>query len=114
MMPARGGFIKPHTDAPQKLITLVVSMIDQDEWNPDWGGGTAMLRTKDITRSFNHVNAQFDFADVEPLETFPFVANQCIVFVKTFNSFHAVYPTQGPEGGPMRRTLTINIESWGT
>ena len=113
MMPAAGGFIKPHTDAPQKLITLVVSMINCDEWNDSWGGGTATLRPRDARKTFNHMNKQFEFDDVVPIKTFPFAGNQCVTFIKTFNSFHAVYPTMGPADGPMRRTLTINIESWG-
>jgi hypothetical protein len=114
MMPSNGGFIKPHTDAPQKLITLVISMIRDEEWLPEWGGGTSTLRPKDMSRSFNQMNAQYEFNDMEPLETFPFVPNQCVVFVKTFNSFHAVFPTSGPANRAMRKTLTINIESWGT
>ena len=30
MLPANGGNIKPHTDAPQKLITLVFSIVGPD------------------------------------------------------------------------------------
>jgi len=46
---------------------------------------------------------------VERVRTLPFRPNQCVVFVKTFNSLHAVSPVGG---GPsvLRRTLTINIE----
>ncbi|MGJ0510260.1 MAG: hypothetical protein ACR652_24710 [Methylocystis sp.] len=40
LMHAHGGSILPHTDSPNKLITLVISMVRPDEWNEAWGGGT--------------------------------------------------------------------------
>jgi hypothetical protein len=113
MLPAAGGHIKPHTDAPQKLVTLVVSLFEEGSWNDAWGGGTEVQRPKDIRRNFNHLNRQFGFDEVDTIEVMPFKPNQCIVFVKTFNSFHAVSPMHGPNDGTMRKTLTINIESWG-
>lgn len=113
MLPAAGGNIKPHTDAPQKLITLVLSMVREGEWDDSWGGGTQVLRPKDTTRNFNFLNKQFEFDDCEAIDAFPFHPNQCVLFVKTFNSFHSVSPMTGPDDGTMRRTLTINIETWG-
>jgi hypothetical protein len=113
MMPADGGSIKPHTDAPQKLITIVLSMLRPGEWNPAHGGGTSMLRPKDVTRSFNYLNKQANFEDMDVLHTFEFLPNQCLIFVKTFNSWHSVTPMSGAGSNAMRKTLTINIESWG-
>ena len=109
-LPADGGCIKPHTDNPNKLITLVLSMVEPGEWDPRWGGGTAILRTIDPRRNFNFVNRQMEFADCEVLRTFEFIPNQCVLFVKTFNSHHAVLPMTGAGTGVLRRTLTINIE----
>ena len=37
--------------------------------------------------------------------------NQCVIFVKTFNSWHAVYPMTGHGSQALRKTLTINIET---
>jgi hypothetical protein len=51
----------------------------------------------------------FTFEDAEPLHTFDFRPNQCVIFIKTFNSLHCVRPMAGA-GSQMRRTLTINIE----
>lgn len=113
MLPASGGNIKPHTDAPQKLVTLVFSMLDDHEWRQEWGGGTAMLRTNEPALAFNHMNKQADFNRFEPVSVVEFVPNQCLIFIKTFNSWHTVYPMTGPADAPMRRTLTINIERWG-
>ena len=43
--------------------------------------------------------------------TYPFLANQAVVFTKTFNSWHAVRPMTGADSQAMRRSLTINIEA---
>ncbi len=110
MLPATGGCIRPHTDAPQKLITLVISMIKDGEWDTAFGGGTEVLRPIDKRKSFNFMNAYLEFDEVETIRTFDFVPNQCLLFIKTFNSLHAVRPMNGHEPDKMRKTITINIE----
>lgn len=109
MMPADGGHILPHTDHPTKRVTLVFSMVAAGEWQPDWGGGTDVLRPRDMRQNYNQLNRQLPFEDCERIRSYAFVPNQCIFFVKTFNSLHSVAPMQGP-AGVMRRTLTVNIE----
>ncbi|MDG2306269.1 MAG: 2OG-Fe(II) oxygenase [Candidatus Binatia bacterium] len=109
ILPGDGGHILPHTDAPQKLVTLVISMLGPDEWSDSWGGGTQVLRPKDPAVAFNKMNRYLGFDEVEPVRTLPFRSNQCVVFVKTFNSLHAVPPVGGG-AQVLRRTLTINIE----
>lgn len=110
-MPVTGGSIRPHTDHPSKAVTLVVSILEEGEWDTSWGGGTAVVRAKDPTRSFNRMNGYLDFDQVDAVRTFPFRPNQCLVFVKTFNSWHAVWPMTGADPNILRRTLTINIEA---
>ncbi len=109
MMPAAGGSILPHTDAPNKLITLVLSMNRPGEWRPEWGGGTSTLKPRDPRDTYNQLNRWLTFDAVDTLHTFAFEPNQCVTFVKTFNSLHCVHPMTGPEGA-LRKTLTINIE----
>lgn len=111
LMDGDGGNILPHTDAPNKLITMVVSIVTPEEWNQAWGGGTEICLPKDRTRLYNHMNAYMQFDEVETVKVFPFLPNQNIVFIKTYNSWHQVSPIKGGPGAPMRRTLTINIES---
>ena len=113
MMPAQGGHIIPHTDSPQKLITLVVSMVRPGEWQPEWGGGTDVLRPRNPADNFNYLNRQLPFEDVVVLDSFAFEPNQCVIFIKTFNSLHSVQPMRGPAQA-LRRTLTINIEASGS
>ncbi|HEY6231810.1 MAG TPA: 2OG-Fe(II) oxygenase [Pyrinomonadaceae bacterium] len=110
MLPADGGCIKPHTDAPQKIVTLVVAMLEAAEWNEAFGGGTEVMKPKDISRNYNRVNHQLEFDEVETLRTFEYQPNQCVVFIKTFNSLHGVRPMRGQGTKLMRKTLTINIE----
>lgn len=111
-MPITGGNILPHTDHPKKLITMVIPMLSENEWQEDaWGGGTAMVWPKEKSKIFNLMNHYLDFDDVERLKTFPFEPNQCLVFIKTNNSWHAVWPMTGDDSTILRKTLTINIES---
>lgn len=111
MLPADGGHIRPHTDGPNKFITLVIACMPENEWRGDYGGGTTVLKASEPHRIFNHVNKYQDFEETETLKTFPFVPNQCVLFVKTFNSLHAVAPMTQVGSKIMRKTLTINIET---
>lgn len=110
MLPASGGVMLPHTDARQKLITLIFSMIKDGEWDQSFGGGTDVLRPKDPRKYFNEMNNYLSYEDVEVLTTMDFEPNQCVIFIKTFNSWHGVKPMSGKDGSPMRKTLTLNIE----
>jgi hypothetical protein len=110
MMSAAGGNILPHTDSPQKHVTLVVSLIRPGEWDQAWGGGTDRMRPLDPSENFNLLNRYLRFDQVETVGTMAYEPNQCVIFIKTFNSLHAVRPMTGPRE-VMRRTLTVNIES---
>ena len=110
-MPAKGGGIRPHTDAPTKLVTLVMAFMKEGEWNEStWGGGTSVIVPKDRSRVYNFHNRFMEFEETEVLKTYPFTPNQCLLFIKTYNSWHSVQPMTGPET-VLRKTLTINIET---
>jgi hypothetical protein len=110
ILPADGGQLHPHTDSPSKIITWVVAMVHPGAWNHDFGGGTDVMRPKKTEQNFNWVNRYLEFDEVDILSTIPFNPNQALVFVKTFNSWHAVSPMKGEGSDDLRRTLTINIE----
>ncbi len=112
MLPADGGHILPHSDSPNKIITLIVSMVDDDEWDPEFGGGTDINAFKDRNKAFNQTNRQAQFSEVDVVDTFEFTPNQAVIFIKTFNSWHSVRPMRGIGSSAMRRTLTINIEAF--
>jgi phytoene dehydrogenase-like protein len=105
-----GGNLPPHTDAPSKAVTIIVSMAHEGEWHDAWGGGTTVCQPKDERLNFNKMNKPADFSDMDVIETYPFVPNQAIVFVKTHNSWHGVEPIVANDPSVLRRTLTINIE----
>jgi hypothetical protein len=111
MMPADGGHILPHTDTPRKIVTMVVSMLQDGEWDPGFGGGTDVNRPKDMHINFNRLNRQARFEDMEVLDSFEFTPNQAVIFIKTFNSWHSVRPMLGAGSAAMRKTLIINIET---
>lgn len=108
MMPYQGGHLKPHTDSPGKLITLVASILDSPPQDQSSGGGTAILKAKDPKKSFNYMNQQLEFSEVEVIESIEQKPQQVLAFVKTFNSLHAVFPMTGSAG--FRKSLTVNIE----
>ena len=112
-LPADGGYLPPHTDAPTKIATMIVSILDDNEWPAEFGGGTDINKPIDASRhGYNYLNEMADFDDMEVLGTYDFTPNQGILFVKTFNSWHSVRPIKGSGSKQLRKTLTINIESF--
>ncbi len=110
VLKADGGEVAPHTDTPKKIITLVLSMARDGEWNPEFGGGLDVNRPRDTQYAFNWTNRVVPWSAVDILETIPFVPNQCTVFVKTFNSLHSVRKMQVKGSTALRKTVTIVIE----
>ena len=107
---ADGGEVAPHTDTPRKIITLVVSMIAPGEWPVEFGGGLEIDRAIDDAYAFNWKNRIVPWDSMQAVETIPFVPNQCMIFVKTFNSLHSVRPMTQAGSKALRKTITIVIE----
>jgi hypothetical protein len=107
-LPADGGGIEPHTDIPSKVVTLILPMLKQGEWDITWGGGTDILRQRDPYKLLEDYKASRE--EFDRVETFHYAPNQCVIFIKTFNSWHSVGPISGYKSPLMRRTLTVNIE----
>jgi hypothetical protein len=109
VLKADGGEVAPHTDTPKKIITFVLSMIRDGEWDTATGGGLEVARTRDTKYAFNWNDRQVPWDRIEEIDTVPFVANQCIIFVKTFNSLHAVRKMTAKGSNALRKTVTIVI-----
>ncbi len=107
-LPGRDGGLMPHTDATGKLVTLVIAFPEEGEWQSDFGGGTSMVEPEDERLYFNRFNRTLPFDQVRVLRVVEYQSNQAMLFVKTFNSWHAVMPTTGPVDR-WRKTLTVNI-----
>ena len=106
-MPADGGKIAPHTDISSKAVTLIFSMLKPGEWKPKWGGGTDVLIPLDPDQPLASYKVPLD--QFKKVSSYAYTPNQCVIFIKTGNSWHSVGPMTGP-AGPMRRTITLNIE----
>lgn len=109
VLPTNGGSQRPHTDSPSKVVTLVLSLMKEGEWDPDWGGGTSICTPRDNTLRSNYSNKYLDFDDVEVIDTFPFLPNAGVMFVKTAVSWHCVTPINLPINGPIRKTVAISL-----
>ena len=107
---ANQGCLLPHTDRPGKLATLILPMMQPDEWNPALGGQTAINRPKNerLTFSFSCFK-KLDFSEVDELYSVPFAANQCLILVNALNGWHSVSPMQGQGSSLTRKTVIINI-----
>ncbi len=110
VLKADGGEVAPHTDTPKKIITLVLSMIGDGDWETRYGGGLDINRVTDQAYAFNWTNRIVPWDKIEIVETIPFVPNQCIIFVKTFNSLHSVRKMTERGSAALRKTVTIVIE----
>jgi hypothetical protein len=109
VLPTNGGSQRPHTDSPRKVVSMVLSLMKEGEWNADWGGGTSICRPKDSLLHSNYANQYLDFDDVEVVDTLPFVSNACVMFVKTDVSWHCVTPIYLKGKTPMRKTVSISL-----
>ncbi|MGN6720494.1 MAG: hypothetical protein ACTHLX_24275 [Candidatus Binatia bacterium] len=110
MFKADGGEVAPHTDTPKKIITLVLSMIREGEWDTRFGGALQINRATDNAYAFNLNNRIVPWDKVEVVDIISFVPNQCIIFVKTFNSLHSVRKMTQHDSSALRKTVTITIQ----
>ena len=108
-LPTDGGSQRPHTDSPRKVVSIVLSLMREGEWDQDWGGGTSLCRPKDQTMHSNYSNQYLDFCDVEVIDTLPFVPNAGVMFAKTDVSWHCVTPIKLSGKTAMRKTVAISL-----
>lgn len=110
VLKADGGEVAPHTDTQRKVVTLVISMCGEGEWREEIGGGLDVNRATNPRYAYNWKNRLVPWEDIEVIENIPFVPNQCIMFVKTFNSLHSVRRMTETGSDLLRKTITIVIE----
>jgi len=105
----KNGSHLPHTDHPKKVVSIIIPLIKENEWEEDWGGGTSICQPKDPSKNYNYMNSYLDFSEINILKTYPFKRNSAILFVKTFNSWHTVLPYTLIDS-VSRRSIVINIK----
>ena len=84
-----GGYmISPHTDSPQKILTFLM-YIPNDDDNLDLG--TSLFKPKN--KNFVSEEAtQFNFDDFDEIKKMPFKKNFAFGFIKNEKSFHGRLP----------------------
>lgn len=110
----QGCHIPPHTDLPEKLISLMI-YFPEDNIHYPLGTGTEFYSTKidDVDQASwdsswkkdNELKEFFEQHDI--FYTSPFTENKLVGFVKSSNSWHGVRQLNLPEN-VTRRSLNIN------
>jgi hypothetical protein len=117
-----GHCITPHSDAPYKLVSILVYFPFQD-WQSNWGGGTQFFRPKTVdaerrwcNSDVNHIK-EFGEAglnrfaqEMEVFHTAPFSANHFTMFFKSNHTFHAVDQIACPTNR-RRNCLVMNVNA---
>lgn len=110
MISANGGFIKPHTDGADKLISFVIPIIKNNDFKNIPNSGTDILRPTEDKYKYNFFNTTVPFEATEVVRKIPFNKNQIFLFVKTHNSLHSVGPMANPtEKSLMRKSINFFI-----
>lgn len=110
MISTNGGFIKPHTDGADKLISFVMPIVENNNISKIPNSGTNILQTNDNKYKYNLLNSTVPFELTEVVREIPFDKNQIFLFVKTHNSLHSVGPMENmSENNLMRKSINFFI-----
>jgi len=105
----RDAAVAPHTDAPRKLVSLMLYFRDPD-WRDEWGGATGFYAPRDPARARGWSATQrVDFDELEPIGEAAFRANRLAGFVRSPASWHGVRPIGCPPGRG-RKSLLVNLK----
>jgi hypothetical protein len=108
-IPCDGGFIAPHTDAPRKIITCVMPIVDKEEISNLKGVGTSMLEATNIKYKYNFLNQTVPLSDTKEIKYIDFLPNQMLMFIKTYNSLHSVGPIKSTNLTKSLKRKSINV-----
>lgn len=106
---ARDAVVAPHSDAPRKLVTLLLYFRDS-EWQDAWGGGTEYYAPLDPERARSWAATdRIPFEEFKSIGSTGYAANRLAGFVRSANSYHGVPPVTAPAGSS-RKALMINVK----
>jgi hypothetical protein len=101
----QGAVSLPHTDAPRKLVSLLLYFPDPD-WRPEWGGATEFFAPPPAAAG---PTERIGFEGLEPVGRAEFRPNRLAGFVRSAASWHGVRPLACPPGRA-RKALLINLK----
>ena len=104
-----GGFINPHTDGANKIITLIIPLIDNSKIYNVKNCGTKILETHDEKYSYNFMNKVVPWESTKIVKEIPFLDNQMMMFIKTHNSLHSVGPMNSLDSLLFRKSINFCI-----
>jgi hypothetical protein len=108
MLP-RDAVVVPHSDAPRKLVSLLLYFRDPD-WQDAWGGGTEFYVPLDPERARGWgATDRIPFEQFKTIGSTGFIGNRLAGFVRCASSFHGVPPLACPPGRT-RKALLINVK----
>jgi len=102
-----GSNVPPHTDAPEKLATLILYFATP-EWREEWGGGTLFYVPKDKALMRNWHNRRVPFDEATPVLNNEFVPNRLFIFTKSEDSLHGLPDISCPPD-IARNSVNINL-----
>tara|TARA_A100000164_G_C21931365_1_gene785795 strand:- start:1447 stop:2181 length:735 start_codon:yes stop_codon:yes gene_type:complete len=104
------GFIKPHTDGPDKLISFVIPIVEDENISNIQNSGTKILEPIDDKFKYNYLNKTVPYEATKIIREIPFNKNQIFLFIKTHNSLHSVGPMKkNREKIQMRKSINFFI-----
>lgn len=109
MLPADGGSVIPHTDSVGKIVTLILPMIGNGEWDRSLGGDTDINTPRSDHLRFNGVNGKARFEDMDIAASLAFEPNRAMLFIRTYDSWHSVRPMTVRGSSALRKTVTVSI-----
>jgi hypothetical protein len=104
-----GGFINPHTDGANKIITLIIPLIDNPAIYKVKNCGTKILETYSDAYSYNFMNKTVPWELTKTITEVPFLDNQMMLFIKTHNSLHSVGPMESLDNSLFRKSINFCI-----
>jgi hypothetical protein len=108
MLP-RDAVVVPHSDAPRKLVSLLL-YFREPSWQDAWGGGTEFYLPLDPERARGWgATERIPFEEFKTIGSTPFVANRLAGFVRCARSYHGV-PALSCPPGTTRKALLINVK----
>ena len=110
MISTDGGFIKPHTDGPNKILNFIIPVIDNEQVCNVENSGTKILLTDNEQFQYNFLNKTVPYEYTKNVREISFKKNQMLFFVKTHNSLHSVGPMKNINNQTlMRKSINFSI-----
>lgn len=110
MISTDGGFIKPHTDGPNKILNFIIPIVDDEMICNVTNSGTKILSAENDQFKYNFLNKTVPYEDTKNIREISFKKNQILFFVKTHNSLHSVGPMENIDNHSlMRKSINFSI-----